>query len=91
MSRWMDNKFVIIVSTVHKIVDTVVSGIRRPRVTLLNKGHVDEVWGTQGKLLFFLRCFLLTNIEKEKLTSQFPGSLMTITCGWEVWTKLVSS
>ena len=53
VSRWMDNKFVIMVSTVHNIVDTVVSGRRRPRVTLLNKVHVDEVWGTQGKLLFF--------------------------------------
>ena len=48
VSRWMDNKFVIIVSTIHNGLDTIVSLRRRPKVIRENKRHIDCVWGTAG-------------------------------------------
>ena len=69
----MDNKFVIMVSAVHNIVDTVISGRRRPRVTLLNKDHVDEVWGTHKvSCYFFITMFFTNKYWKGKIAVTIP-------------------
>ena len=49
VARWMDNKFVTMVSTIHSIEDVVECNRRRPKLTQDNKAHVEKVWGTQGQ------------------------------------------
>jgi hypothetical protein len=47
--RWIDNNVVTMVSTVHTGYESVQRDRRRPRATALNRGHINEVWGSSGK------------------------------------------
>ena len=49
LGRWMDNNFVFMVSTVHRIGKTIERVRRKPRKTAKNCKHVDEIWGNKGK------------------------------------------
>eukprot|EP00957_Ditylum_brightwellii_P125459 9562804-Ditylum_brightwellii.AAC.1 len=46
---WMDNDVIYMVSTVHRVGEAVKRIRRRPRITVKNKGHVEKMWGKQGK------------------------------------------
>ncbi|CAJ1938795.1 unnamed protein product [Cylindrotheca closterium] len=46
--RWIDNNTVIVVSTLHDGTESIVRRRRRPRVTVLNKAHVDTVFGNSA-------------------------------------------
>ena len=52
--RWMDNGMVFLISTVHTVMDVAYCLRRRPRVTQLNKGHVNNVWGKLGKVWLWI-------------------------------------
>ena len=56
--RWMDNGLVFMVTTVHTIMDIAFCSRKKPRVTDLNKRHVDKVWGKFGT--YFIISFMLT-------------------------------
>ena len=49
VARWMDNGMVSVVSTVHNVDAFIERTRRKPRKTLKNKGHVDTIWGKNGK------------------------------------------
>ena len=54
VARWMDNGMVFCVSTMHKIGAVIKRRQKRPRVTLLNKRHVNTIWGTEGVADIFI-------------------------------------
>ena len=49
VARWMDNGLVFVVSTIHRPGYVIKKVRKRPRKTILNKKHVDLVWGSNGK------------------------------------------
>ena len=69
VSRWMDNNFVLIVSTIHDVAGSIAKNRRRPKVTMKNKGHVDKVWGTEGKFICFILFILY--VFNSNLTLSF--------------------
>ena len=54
IARWMDNRLVFLVSTIHQISNIVQRIRRRPRITKLNKNHVESIWGNLGKTSIFI-------------------------------------
>ena len=54
VARWMDNGLVFMVSTVHRIGKEVKRVRKRPRITTLNKKHVQSVWGNDGTKEIFI-------------------------------------
>eukprot|EP00957_Ditylum_brightwellii_P206256 15347574-Ditylum_brightwellii.AAC.1 len=49
LGRWLDNILVFCIRMVHKVDGMVERARRRPRITILNKNHVKDVWGDVGK------------------------------------------
>ena len=54
VGRWMDNNFVLCVSTVHKVGQVIKRERRRPRLTDTNKNHVNKIWGNAGKQAIYI-------------------------------------
>ena len=54
LGRWMDNNFVFCVSTVHRIGKVIERIRRKPRMTAINKSHVEQVWGSLGKIAIYI-------------------------------------
>ena len=50
----MDNGLVFCVTTIHRVGTIAKSIRRRPRITQNNKGHVQEVWGDDGKKAIYI-------------------------------------
>ena len=48
VGRWLDNSFVLVMSTVHSCVKSVMKKRRRPRENPKNKDHIPKVFGTHG-------------------------------------------
>eukprot|EP00957_Ditylum_brightwellii_P025085 1898463-Ditylum_brightwellii.AAC.1 len=48
VARWMDNRVVFVVSTVHKVGETVLQNRKHPCKTVNNKQHVGKIWGEDG-------------------------------------------
>ena len=92
--KWMDNRMVFLVSTVHTIMDVAYCLQRQPRVIPLNKGHVNDVWGNLVKsvtyFILFYTIIYRSNIFYIALLSQqvkygfgYLILLMITTIGWE--------
>ena len=54
VARWMDNGMVLCVSTMHKIGAVIKRRRKRPRVTKLNRQHVNKIWGSEGAAEIFI-------------------------------------
>eukprot|EP00957_Ditylum_brightwellii_P160756 12238550-Ditylum_brightwellii.AAC.1 len=48
VGRWMDNGMVFVVTTIHKVGETVTRSRKCPRKIQNNRRHVDQVWGENG-------------------------------------------
>ena len=49
IQRWVDNNIVTMVSTLHKADKTALSVQKKPRVTAVNKKHLQSMWGVNYK------------------------------------------
>eukprot|EP00957_Ditylum_brightwellii_P041886 3172700-Ditylum_brightwellii.AAC.1 len=48
VGRWEDNGMVFVVTTIHKVRETITRLRKCPRKTQNNKRHVDQVWEENG-------------------------------------------
>jgi len=48
IARWMDNRMVYYIFTIHRIESTIQRLRKRPRVTFNNKNPVSKIWGDKG-------------------------------------------
>ena len=54
VARWMDNGLFLMVSTMHKPGTVTKVFRRRPRKTVKNRRHVEEVWGNESRCWIYI-------------------------------------
>ncbi len=54
LGRWMDNELVFCISTIHRPGQVIRKNRKRPRMTVLNKRHVQSIFGTEGKKQIYI-------------------------------------